>query len=401
MRKSPLFPSILFIATIGLVTTDIYLPSFPAIKKSLFTTNHWVQLTFSLYFLTFSLSQLIYGPLSEKHGRKKIALLGLSISLCGTVICIIAPNIYVLILGRLIQGMGFGIGPTLFRAILRDVYIGDSLAHASSLIAIGTSCLMAAAPTLGGYIETYLGWRFNFTFILLYTGLGIFYMWRFFPETLAELKPSATHPPAVIKQYLLILKNPIFLGYALCGCMVFAGLTIYLSVSPFIFQDILGLCPVQYGWIGVTIAGSLAVGGALNSIFVKRLGRHRLLQTAVSLMVLGALLMLLLSLWFLNVIVILLPLFIHLIGVGAAVGNSNAGALHHFPKVAGFVGALYGTIQILGSSIGTAMMAFLPEFNQVPLSIALLITGFCSFIFQWIGYHFHRKHEQNPRRFDT
>ncbi|MCH9614753.1 MAG: Bicyclomycin resistance protein [Chlamydiia bacterium] len=388
------FPALMFIATIGLVTTDIYLPSFPAIANQFVTENSLVQLSFSFYLFTFSLSQLFYGPFSEKHGRKKTALTGIFFSLLGTLVCIFSPNITTLLIGRLLQGVGLGVGPSLYRAILRDAFTGDSLSHAASLLAISAASTMAIAPTLGGYLQSFLGWRYSFVFLFFYTLLGTLMIWNWLPETLKHPNPNATKPKIVYKNFSLLLRSPIFLSYALCGGLASSGILAYFTVSPFIFQDALGLTPVQYGWLSLTIAAGVALGGFFNSAFVKRVGRHRMLVYGVGFMVLGGGSMALFALRFLNTWVIIIPIFFYVAGVGIVAGNCTAGALHHFPKIAGFGGALFGTIQIFSSALTTTIMAAFHDHTQVPLSLVLLLIGIVCYFLQRIGYINHTKAEK-------
>lgn len=386
-----LFPLILFISTVGIIATDIYLPSFPMIKTEFAVSNNVVQWSFSLYLFTYSLSQLFYGPASEKYGRRKIALFGCVFSLVATAVCVVAPNVLVLILGRMLQGIAFGSGPVLSRAIVRDVFKGNVLAQIASFLSVATAFMMAVAPILGGYIQHYLGWRFNFGFILLYTFVGTIILWFLLPETLIKPDHSITQIKKSMEQFFILLRSPIFMAYALLSGLSFAGLTVYLSASPFLFQQVLAFTPVEYGWLALVIAAGLALGGLINSLFVKKVGRDRMLVYAVLVLVLGGVSMLLLSIRFLNAFVIMIPMFIYMCGTGISLGNAYAGAFHYFPKIAGFAAALFGTLQILMSAIGTSIMAVIHERNQIPLGIFLIIIGICCFFLQWLGHHFSKK----------
>jgi len=198
---------ILMLGSIGFVATDLYLPSLSSIVKDFSTTKAYVQLTLSFYLLFFGVSQFFYGPLSDKVGRKKIVLYGLSLTIVGSIVCVFSPNVGVLIVGRSIEGFGVGAGATMMRAILRDLYVGDELAKKGSYIATGTGVFMAGAPIIGGYIQDFFGWRFNFVFIVLYTLMGILIVSKFLPETIKELNPHAIKAknsnsgPALLRRY--------------------------------------------------------------------------------------------------------------------------------------------------------------------------------------------------------
>lgn len=384
---------ILILSTIGFVATDIYLPSFPAIQTGLATSPSAVKLTLSFFLLFFALSQIFYGPLSDRYGRRKIAIFGLLLGVIGTLICCLAPHISMLIAGRIIQALGMGAGATLARAIMRDCFSGDDLAHHWSFVSIGTAILMAAAPAIGGYIQAYLGWRFNFVLLLLYTLCGLIAVSLRLPETLIEKNPLSTKRATFIANYMHLLKNPIFIGYNMCACLALLGDMAFYTISPFLFETILGLSAVQYGWLALIVAAGITIGGMCNTLLVKKVGRHHMLVVGIFIMTFSGALMLLLALFgYLNVLVIIVPMGIYMWGAAITWANSFAGAFTPFAKIAGFAAALYGCFQILGGSVGSTMMALIPEKNQIPLSIVLLATGVLSYLFQWIAFRYSVKH---------
>ncbi|NGX48079.1 MAG: Multidrug resistance protein D [Chlamydiae bacterium] len=383
---------ILMFGSIGFVATDLYLPSLPSIVTGFSTTKAYVQLTLSFYLLFFGVSQFFYGPLSEKVGRKKVVLYGLSLTIVGSIVCIFSPNIGVLIVGRSIEGLGVGAGATMMRVILRDLYIGDELAKKGSYIATGTGVFMAGAPIIGGYIQDFFGWRFNFVFIVLYTLMGILIVSKFLPETIKELNPHAIKAKNMLNKYFLLIKSPIFMGYAGCGCLTFSGLAAYLAISPFLFQNVIGITPVQYGWLALFIATGLASGGLVNSLVIRYFGRHKLLKFGTLLQILAGIAMLVLGIFrFLNIWSVMIPMLTYMFAAGFVFTNAFAGAFHFFSKMAGFAGAIYGGLQILGGTVVTIIMAASHARNQIPLAITLLCIGIFSYFLQKLGHQFTLK----------
>lgn len=213
-----LFCATLFVATLGGVATNLYLPSFPAIEQAFGVAKTSVQLSLALFLLGFGFSPLIYGPLSERHGRKAIILLGMGIGFIGTLIVLISPNIYLLIFGRIIQGSGLGFAPALFRAVLRDKLAGNALSHTLSLLTASVAFSMAITPALGGYLQAYFGWRMNFVFICFYLIVGAVLIGLFLPETLPKSKRSITSFRLTLRHFATLLKNPFFhLKYVIWG----------------------------------------------------------------------------------------------------------------------------------------------------------------------------------------
>jgi MFS transporter, DHA1 family, 2-module integral membrane pump EmrD len=386
------FLTVLMLSSIGLVATDLHLPSLPFIERDLVTTKSMAKLSLALYLLSFSLSQLFYGPLSDRIGRRKTALLGLTLSLFGSLTCIFCWNISSLILGRFIQGLGLGVGSTSARSIRRDVHSGDDLAHFGSYIIIGTSILFAIAPALGGWIQHYMGWRITFLFMLIYTLFSMLCVWLWLPETHRALNLSATKYKSLIHHYSTLLTSPVFIGYSLCSSLAFGGLTAYLASSPFLFENILGLTSIEYGRLGLVIAAGLGLGGYFNKISIKSLGRDRMLLIGITLIFLSGLLMFFLALFSLiNTFAIIVPMLTYSFGAGVTFTNAFAGAFHPFSKIAGFAGALFGCMQILGGAIASGLMTVINEKDQTPLSIILIVVGIAAYLCQRVAFRFSTK----------
>lgn len=381
--------AILILGSIGFVATDLYLPSLPSIMVGFSTTKGLVQLTLSFYLFSFAASQLFYGPFSEKVGRKRVVLYGLLLTMVGSIVCIFSPNIGILIVGRCIEGIGVGAGASVMRAILRDVYVGDELARKGSYIAVGVGIFMAIAPIIGGYIEDFFGWRFNFVFMVLYVFFGMLIVSIFLPETNRKLNPHAIKVKNMLNKYFFLIKSPIFMGYTGCGCLTFSGLAAYLAISPFLFQNVIGMTSVEYGWLAIFIAAGLASGGFMNNLMVRRFGRHKLLKFATLLQVLAGIAMLALGIFrVLNIWSIMIPMLVYMFAAGFVLTNAFAGAFHFFPKIAGFAGALYGGLQVLGGTIATIIMAASHAKNQIPLAVMLLCIGIFSYFLQKLGHQF-------------
>src|SRR5579885_123013 len=376
-----IFIVIIMFTSLAQVTADMYTPSLPYIAKSLGTDSNTMQLTMSIYMLGFSLSHLYYGPLSDRVGRKPPILNGIIMCMLGSLLCLFSGTASLIITGRFIQGMGMGACSSVGRPLLRDYLSGGQLAKLGSHLGMINVFVVASAPALGGYIQHYSGWRANFVFLFLYSGLTLFLILKMLPETNHHLNPQATRLNTMLGNYRTVLASRTFVGYTLCSCFAYAGLIAYMTVAPFLMQNVVGLSPVEFGWLSFLVACSFFVSTYINARLVLKLGIAAMVAAGSILILISGLLMLALGIaGFLNTFVIMLPVAILSLGVGFTFSNAFAGAFHPFPTMSGSAGALYGFIQVLGASLASAFMALLHARTQIPLAIVLSILGMCSLI---------------------
>ncbi|KTC80494.1 multidrug effflux MFS transporter [Legionella cherrii] len=384
VQQVSLQPLLVFVVLMLMVlmqmTTDQYVPSLPAITKIFNSNEASIQLTLSLFMLGLSISHVFYGPLSDKIGRKPPLMFGVGLSILGSLICFVAPSVLVLIFGRFIQGFGIGCCGSVGRSLVRDLFTDRVLSKIGSYVGIVSVFIMVASPVLGGYIQEHFGWRMNFLFLLVF-GIAIWILaLSFLPETNKNLNPDATQFKVMRANYFTLLKSKVFVGYALCACLASAGLIGYLAIAPFLFQDVLGLSPIEFGQLTIFIAGAICVSGIINSQLVMSKGVSYMVFIGIVFMIIGGFTMLALAmLGFQNVLSIMIPVALFSMGVGFTFINAFAGAFHPFPQMAGTVGALYACMQDLSSALSTGIIALGQWYGQFSLAIILLILGLCSF----------------------
>ncbi len=374
-----IFGILVLMGSLGQFAADIYAPSLPAISKAFAVSSAEVQITMSVFMLAFAISQLFYGPWSDKVGRRKPVLNGILLALVGSIACLLAPNIYVLMAGRFLQGLGAGVTLCLGRVILRDIMSGTQLAKFGSFFNIIFSTVVAIAPMLGGYLQDYFDWRASFIFLLLY-GICLFIIiWRAFPETHFNLNPLATKVSEMTKNYLILLKCRTFIGYVISSSCAYSGLVCYMTVASFLLQRVVGLTASQFGWLSFVTAAAVSSTAFINSRLVAKKGINYMVNLGNLLMLLSGITMLTLALFgLINVWVIMIPMVFFSMGCGCTFANAFAGAFHPFPHMAGSAGALYGCLQILGTSLAIGIIALAHTSNQLPLAIMLFSLGLIS-----------------------
>ena len=376
---------ILLVSSLGQVTSDLYLPSLPNMAKSLSVDTNWIQFTIAIYMAGFSLSQLVYGPWSDAIGRRCPLLIGLSINLIGGLICWLSPNIYLLFLGRFIQGLGVGAGYSLARPILRDLFEKELLAVYNSYLAVATVVILTTAPILGGYIQQYAGWRYNFLFLSLYGFLILYLVYLKTPETSKFHHKDNLKIKIILMNTRILLKSPVFLRFSLCPLLTYAGILAWLTEAPIVLQEKVGLNPVQFGWIYIFSGIGFAMGGFLNMKFVTRFGIDRMMNLGfLSQLGAGLLMLCFYLLGYINTEVIVVPILLFMMGSSLVFPNSSAGALTPFPRIAGTAGALFGFMQTLGGAASSSVVALVHEKSQLPIAMVFIVTTLFSIMIFFI-----------------
>lgn len=370
---------ILMLMALMQTTTDQYVPSLPAITKFFHSNEGTLQLTLTFFMLGLSISHVFYGPLSDRIGRKPPLLFGVGLSIMGSVFCFLAPSTAVLILGRFLQGFGIGVCNSVGRSLIRDLFTDRMLAKIGSYVGVVSIFIMAASPTLGGYIQEHVGWRANFLFLIIFGVLVWFMTLYILPETNKHLNPDATKFKVMKLNYSTLLCSKVFLGYTLCACFAFAGLVAYLTISPFLFQNELGLSPLEFGQLTFFIAGAICISGLVNSQLVMHRGVSFMVLIGVLFMIIGGFSLLFCSiLGMTHVLSIMIPMALFSAGVGFTFINAFAGAFHPFPQMAGTAGALYASLQDFSAALTSGSIAAFKSFGHYSLAIILLAFGLSS-----------------------
>lgn len=377
VQKKKIVVVLLVLITLGQFGVDLYLPSLPFIGLSLKSTLSAVKLTVPLYLLGLGISQLFYGPASDYLGRKPVLHFGLTVFLVGSIGTLFSTHVITLIVFRTIQGLGAGAAAVIVRAILRDTFHGKEMAKVSAWGAIAWSATPIVAPVIGGYIQSYLGWRANFAGLFGY-GLVIWLLVYFiFPETLLFQARKIIHLSITFRTYKKLFLDKLFLSFSLMSALCFSYFISFATASPFLFQIQLGFNPIEYGWVILAIATGTAFGSWLCGLLVKRIRITQLILMGTLLMLISTLAMFFLAfVGIFNTYSILLPPLFATMGGGMVFPNCTTGALIPHKSHAGLAGAAFGFIQMLLSFIFSWIVSHLPTRNAFPLSIELLLISF-------------------------
>ncbi|KWU61036.1 multidrug transporter [Bacillus mycoides] len=371
-------------ASIGL-----YIPSLPHMVKALHTNSNELQFTLSIYMIGYAFSTLVCGVFSDRYGRKPVLLAGLSIYLFATIICLMASNVYVLIIGRFLQALGGCCGTVLARVIAKDTFESKDQVRILTYLSTAIAITPAIAPILGGYLEYYFTWRSGFLILSFISLMALLLCMFGFKETNAHKDLSATNVVTIVKNYKYLLTHRLFLAYSISIGLAWCAYYSFIQSSSFVFQDIFKVTPIVYGGMYAIVI----LGYILGTIFTRRYSNKIGINNVImyeSLLALGAAIVMLFVMYFNNsaLIGILLPMAILMIGVGGIFPACQAAVMQPFTHIAGTASGLFFFIQmIFGAICGLILSSFhvrsqAPMVVTITFSCGLLVLVFYSLVWK-------------------
>jgi DHA1 family bicyclomycin/chloramphenicol resistance-like MFS transporter len=363
----------------GPMSIDMYLPSLPSIARDFSVPLSEVQLTLSTFFVGFAGGQLVYGPLSDRFGRRPVLLAGIAAYVATSALCALSTGIAMLLAARLVQALGGGAGSVIARAVLRDLFESNRAAQAMSQLALITGLAPLAAPLVGGQVLLWLGWRAIFWVLTGFGALCLLAAASIVPETHPASRRQMLRLPAMLGGYLRVLGHRQALGNVLAGGCAFMGMFAYIAGTPFVYIELYGVSPQHYGFLfGLNVLGIMC-GAYVNSRLVTRLGTGILLATGTAIVSVAGLALLALA-WsgvggLLGVVV---PLFFYVGSINLISANSIARTLHHFPQIAGTAAAVFGTAQFGMGALAGVLVSQFHDGTALPMAAVIAASGVLS-----------------------
>ncbi|ODN43726.1 multidrug effflux MFS transporter [Piscirickettsia litoralis] len=364
-------------ACLGQFASDVYAPAIPHIAELFGVSVNLAQFSMPMYMLGLCSSLLVFGTLSEAYGRRRPLLVGLMLMLLGSLVCALATNIELLLVGRVLQGIGAGSGAAMWRAMFRDRFDGADLAKYGAYLTILVTFVIPAAPMLGGFIMHLLGWRAVFAAIILYALTMWLAVYFLIDETSNNYHKDHLNIHYIIKSYGSIFKNSVFSGYSFCVFCCYGAYFSWFTVAPVLLIKHAHLSPAMFGWLcfwGGAVA--LFLGGLIGGKLVKRLGSVFMLRLGWSLMLISGL-FLLMSYFILGLTVSSSVIAMALFYFGSSFiwPNTFAGAMQPFAKMAGFAGSLYAFLQMAGAVVVGAAASWLASDTPVALGLVFVFSA--------------------------
>jgi DHA1 family bicyclomycin/chloramphenicol resistance-like MFS transporter len=364
------------LAAIGPFSTDMYLPGFQAIAHSLRTDIAHVDLSLTSYFIGISLGQLAYGPMLDRYGRKKPIVIGLLLYIFAALGCALSPSIAYLITLRFFLAVGACVGMVGSRAVVRDLFSGSEIARALSMLMMIFGIAPIIAPTIGGLAVTLFGWRFIFGVLAAIAVVVLFAVQRLLRETKQADLSVSLRPANVVREYLNVFREREFIVYAGAASAATACLFSYITGSPFVFIDLFGFTPTQFGWIYGVNACSLIAANHVNRVLLKKYDIRRvLLVCTIVQSAIGVLLLAGSCMGFLPKMATLGLIFCFLFCFASIMPNAMGLALQRFSRNAGSASALIGAMQMIVGALASALVSYLHDGTAFPMALMMCASA--------------------------
>lgn len=347
------------LVALGPFTVDMYLPAFPAVQADLRTTETAIQLTLTATMVGFGLGQLVAGPLSDSLGRRRPLLIATAIHILSSISILFANDVTSVMIGRVGQGLGAAGSAVVAMAMVRDMFGGQGLVRMLSRMALVSGVAPVVAPLAGAAILSFAPWRGVFIALAVYGALMMVIAGIFLHETHDRDRRGALKARVIGQRYRVLFGDPVFLGVAVVSGMTFSALFAYLSASSFILQDHYGFSTPHFAMTFGANALGLIVFTQTGAWLMRRMSPRSVMANGVSVVSLGALALLTLSLVSLGMPWLLVALFFTVAPLGLILPTSQILALNDHPKEAGTAASLLGALNFAVAGVVSPLVSIL------------------------------------------
>ena len=366
-RPVPSFAILVAISAIGPLSLNIFIPSMPGLQREFGVSYGQAQLTLTLFLIGMAFCQLIYGPLSDRVGRRPMLLGGMIVFVFGSLAAALAPSIGWLIAARLLQALGGAAGIVLARAMVRDVYPRDKAASVISYITMAFVVAPMVAPVLGGFIDHFSGWRTDFW---LLAGLGTVVLalsWFHLPET-HVVRSASADTMGLLEAAIRLFAMARFRTYATTLATTSIVFFSFLGGAPHIMVDVLHRTPMEYGMWFAVVSGGYMIGNFISGRFTQRAGIDAMMLYGCAITLVGGLLCLGSAIsGFLSPPTLFVPMALAALGNGLTLPNGTAGAISVDPRLTGSAAGWSGFAQMACGAAASQLVGSLQ--NGFPMAV--------------------------------
>jgi len=371
------------ITAAGPVAMNMYLPALPSVQEHFGVTVAEANTTVSLTLIAFAVGILVYGPLSDRFGRRPVIFAGQAIFAAGNLLCLAAPSFAALLAGRIIQALGTSAGVVVSRAMLGDLYGRETMARMLAYLTMVMVVGPTVAPLLGGFVTEAFGWQSIFALLLVLNLAILVLAARRLPET----RPAAARSvgtAALARESFSMLRRPAFLGFTVQAAIIYAIFLTFISIAPYVMTS-LGHGATAYGTWYLLVAIGYFLGNWVVTHHASRLGLQRLIRWGVNLQLACALLgtgLVLAGVW--HPAAIFVPMGLLGLGQGLALPNITASAVALAPRTPGAAASMLGFSQQLVGALAVQGMALSAVGTPVPVYLFTVVAALAAWLFLFV-----------------
>jgi DHA1 family bicyclomycin/chloramphenicol resistance-like MFS transporter len=358
------------------LSIDMYLPSMPLLEKVFSATTAQVQITLVTFLLGFALGQALYGPITDRFGRKPPLYVSLTLFVLSSVACAVSKSVNELSFFRLLQAIGACGGAVVSRAMVRDLFPPIELRKIFSMLVLVLGVSPLISPFIGGYLLVWFGWKSIF---FTQASLGVLMLIAMHFRLQESLSPENVHPlhmNHVIATYTQLLRDRTFVGASLVCGFSSAGMFAYIASAPFVFINIYKLPPQQFGWLFGIIAAGLIGASQVNGRMSHNIALWKVLRVAnVVQLIAGFAVLATAATGFGGMTGIFAPVFVYMCATGFVFPNGSAIAMTRHGNMAGTASALLGTNQFVIAAATTIVLGFIDNSSAMPMAIVIAGCG--------------------------
>ncbi|PAD20879.1 multidrug effflux MFS transporter [Terribacillus saccharophilus] len=367
-------------SALGPFTVDMYLSSLPEMMNDFGTTASLIQASLTASLLGLGLGQLVAGPLSDVHGRRKPLLISMLLYFIISLACAFSPNIGIFVVLRFFQGFVASAGLVISRAIVRDRYSGVEMVKFMALLTMISNVAPLISPTAGSAVTTFTSWIGVFIFLgllgLILTGVAT---WGI-KESLPVEQRVPSNFKGLLKNYGSLLRNRSFMGYALVNGILFSGVFAYVSGTPFIYQNMYGITPQLFSILFALNGLGIILGSQLVKRLSEQIGEHRIFRIGLLIAFITTAIILVVVLVHGPFIALFLAIFLFAVAIGIIAPVSFTLAMESQGHIAGSAAAVLGSLQFALGAVTSPLVGIAGEDSAVPFGITIFMTSILAVI---------------------
>lgn len=365
----------------GPIAIDMYLPSLPSIAADLGTDAAGAQLTVAAFLIGLAVGQLVYGPLSDRIGRRPPLMAGISFYVAVTLGCAFASSIEALIALRFLQALGASVGMVVARAVIADLFDRHEAARMYSLLALVFGLAPILAPLIGGWILLVADWHMIFVALAIFGAAVLAVAFSRLKESRSQETADRASLESPMQAYRAVIGQRRLLGFGLAGALGGSCIFVYIAASPSLFIETYGIAPENFGWIFGINAIGFVVGSQINRYLLARHAVQSLLKRGLSGALMAAFILLTLAVTGIDGLPALLPpLFLVIASLGFIMPNGVAGAMSVDLERSGTTGALIGSLQFIAGSLGAVSVGIFFDGSAVPMAATIVAALLLAFV---------------------